>query len=65
MAVDTKLASSASGASDVLAVLLARRAAAAHRTARGSYLGTPMATVHFAVMTGALLAGWMAVRAKC
>jgi hypothetical protein len=27
--------------------------------------GVPMATVHFAVMTGALLAGWMAVRAKC
>jgi hypothetical protein len=24
----------------------------------------PMATVHFAAMTGALLAGWMAVRAK-
>jgi hypothetical protein len=23
-----------------------------------------MATVHFSVMTGALLAGWMAVRAK-
>jgi hypothetical protein len=23
-----------------------------------------MATVHFAAMTGALLAGWMAVRAK-
>jgi hypothetical protein len=24
----------------------------------------PMATVHFAAMTGALLAGWMAVRAE-
>jgi hypothetical protein len=24
----------------------------------------PMATVHFAAMTGALLTGWMAVRAK-
>ena len=24
----------------------------------------PMATVHFAAMTGALLAGWMSVRAK-
>jgi hypothetical protein len=24
----------------------------------------PMATVHFAAMTAALLAGWMAVRAK-
>jgi hypothetical protein len=27
-------------------------------------LWVPMATVHFAAMTAALLAGWMAVRAK-
>jgi len=27
-------------------------------------IGVPMATVHFAAMTGALPAGWMAVRTK-
>ena len=27
-------------------------------------IGVPMATVHFTAMTAALLAGWVAVRAK-
>jgi hypothetical protein len=64
MAVDTKLAGSASGAATFsqffwpaalqqLTGLLADR------------IGYPMATVHFAAVIGALLAGSMAVWAKC
>ena len=55
MAVDTELAGSASGAvvfSQQLTGMLAD----------GTWVA--MATVHFAAMTAALIAGWMAVRAK-
>jgi plasmid maintenance system antidote protein VapI len=32
--------------------------------AHGKAIGVPMATVHIAAMTGALIAGWMAVRVE-
>jgi len=63
MAVDTELAGSASGA--VVFSQLFWPAALQQLTgmlADGTWV--PMATVHFAAVTGALLAGWMAVRAK-
>ena len=63
MAVDTELAGSASGA--VVFSQLFWPAALQQLTgllADGTWV--PMATVHFAAMTAALLAGWMAVRAK-
>ena len=63
MAVDTELAGSASGA--VVFSQLFWPAALQQLTgllADGTWV--PMAAVHFAAVTGALLAGWMAVRAK-
>jgi DHA1 family bicyclomycin/chloramphenicol resistance-like MFS transporter len=63
MAVDTELAGSASGA--VVFSQFFWPAALQQLTgllADGTWV--PMATVHFAAVTGALLAGWMAVRAK-
>jgi MFS transporter, DHA1 family, multidrug resistance protein len=63
MGVDTELAGSAAGA--VVFSQLFWPAALQQLTgmlADGTWL--PMATVHFAAVTGALLAGWMAVRAK-
>ena len=63
MAVDTELAGSASGA--VVFSQLFWPAALQQLTgllADGTWV--PMATVHFAAVTAALLAGWMAVRAK-
>ena len=63
MAVDTELAGSAAGA--VVFSQLFWPAALQQLTgllADGTWV--PMATVHFAAVTGALLAGWMAVRAK-
>ena len=63
MAVDTELAGSASGA-----VVFSQFFWAAVLQQLTGLLtdGTwvPMATVHFAAMTAALLASWMAVRAK-
>jgi MFS transporter, DHA1 family, multidrug resistance protein len=63
MAVDTELAGSASGA--VVFSQFFWPAALQQLTgllADGSWV--PMATVHFAAVTAALLAGWMAARAK-
>ena len=63
MAVDTELADSASGA--VVFSQFFWPAALQQLTgmlADGTWVA--MATVHFAAMTAALLAGWMAVRAK-
>ena len=63
MGVDTELAGSAAGA--VVFSQLFWPAALQQLTgllADGTWV--PMATVHFAAVTGALLAGWMAVRAK-
>jgi len=63
MAVDTELAGSASGA--VVFSQFFWPAALQQLTgllADGTWV--PMATVHFAAVTAALLAGWMAVRAK-
>jgi DHA1 family bicyclomycin/chloramphenicol resistance-like MFS transporter len=63
MAVDTELAGSASGA--VVFSQFFWPAALQQLTgllADGTWV--PMATVHFAAVTGALLAGWMAMRAK-
>jgi DHA1 family bicyclomycin/chloramphenicol resistance-like MFS transporter len=63
MAVDSELAGSASGA--VVFSQFFWPAALQQLTgllADGTWV--PMATVHFAAVTGALLAGWMAVRTK-
>jgi DHA1 family bicyclomycin/chloramphenicol resistance-like MFS transporter len=63
MAVDTELAGSASGA--VVFSQFFWPAALQQLTgllADGTWV--PMATVHFIAVTAALLAGWMAVRAK-
>ena len=63
MGVDTELAGSAAGA--VVFSQLFWPAALQQLTgllADGTWV--PMATVHFAAVTGALLAGWIAVRAK-
>jgi DHA1 family bicyclomycin/chloramphenicol resistance-like MFS transporter len=63
MAVDSELAGSASGA--VVFSQFFWPAALQQLTgllADGTWV--PMATVHFAAVTGALLAGWMAMRAK-
>jgi DHA1 family bicyclomycin/chloramphenicol resistance-like MFS transporter len=63
MAVDTELAGSAAGA--VVFSQFFWPAALQQLTgllADGTWV--PMATVHFAAVTAALLAGWMAVRAK-
>ena len=63
MAVDTELAGSAAGA--VVFSQFFWPAALQQLTgllADGTWV--PMATVHFAAMTAALLAGWMAVRAR-
>ena len=63
MAVDTELAGSAAGA--VVFSQFFWPAALQQLTgllADGTWV--PMATVHFAAVTGALLAGWMAVRSK-
>ena len=63
MAVDTELAGSAAGA--VVFSQFFWPAALQQLTgllANGTWV--PMATVHFAAVTAALLAGWMAVRTK-
>jgi DHA1 family bicyclomycin/chloramphenicol resistance-like MFS transporter len=63
MAVDTELAGSASGAVVFSQFFWpAARQQLTGLLADGTWV--PMATVHFAAMTAALLAGWMAVRAK-